>query len=347
MSTDVARAISEVTPTALRVRASHTRVLVVGAHADLARSSTLFIDGNGLPQSIVGFVVADNRGGLRLRNEAGDQVWSNIESLINSQAIDEVVEIEPCHGIQNLSYVCAIRGITFKTLLRSPLGNAGHYTTRSLGNGEYLLSFQTVPRAGLGLAIKRLVDIAGALVGLMVCALVAPLFAYRIQRETDGSVIFSQTRIGRNGRLFTLYKFRTMHVSAEERLHEVKAHNDMNGNIFKMRNDPRITKLGRFMRRYHIDELPQFWNVLRGEMSLVGTRPPLPREVAGYSAHHKRRLSMKPGLTGLWQLQGTERVKDFEEIVSLDCQYIDRWSLRQDCKIIAATLLKCWRGGGL
>lgn len=196
------------------------------------------------------------------------------------------------------------------------------------------------------LAVKRLMDIAGAVVGLIVCAIFYVLLARRIKRETHGSVIFRQTRVGRNGRLFTLYKFRTMDVNAEELHEELLEQNEMKGHLFKIRHDPRITPLGRTLRSLYIDELPQFWNVFKGEMSLVGTRPPTPSEVARYEPHHQRRLSMKPGVTGLWQLYGNDEVTDFEEVVELDCRYIDTWSILQDCRIIFRTVLRIARGGG-
>jgi lipopolysaccharide/colanic/teichoic acid biosynthesis glycosyltransferase len=137
-----------------------------------------------------------------------------------------------------------------------------------------------------------------------------------------------------------------MYVDAEERLKELLARNQMKGFIFKIKDDPRVTPTGSVLRRRHLDELPQFWNVLRGEMSLVGTRPPTTNELAQYLPHHRRRLSMKPGITGFWQLQGNGTVDDFESIVKLDCEYIDNWSLWLDCKVLAKTVLKVVRGGG-
>jgi lipopolysaccharide/colanic/teichoic acid biosynthesis glycosyltransferase len=137
-----------------------------------------------------------------------------------------------------------------------------------------------------------------------------------------------------------------MCADAEERLTELLDKNEMKGHIFKIRDDPRVTPFGRSLRRRHIDELPQFWNVLRGDMSLVGTRPPTPAEVFRYAPHHRRRLSMKPGITGLWQLQGNAAIPDFEEIVRLDCQYIDNWSLLSDLKILFKTLVHLIRGDG-
>ncbi|MGO9267900.1 MAG: sugar transferase [Candidatus Binataceae bacterium] len=329
-------------------RPSRTRVLVLGATREAAKHPGIFANGRNFGSDFVGFISNDDRGRLRFRSEQGEQACESLDTVLDNHAIDEVLQVEACVGVDSsdLSYICAVRGITLKTLMRSPLGAVGRYKTKRVGNGEYLLSFETVPAAGMGLAFKRLIDIAAAVVGLFFCAFAGLLFARRIRKETGGSALFTQMRVGRNGRLFKLYKFRTMHISAEERLAELAAHNEMKGHIFKMQDDPRVTPLGRFLRRHYLDELPQFWNVLRGEMSLVGTRPPIRQEVAKYSAHHQRRLSMKPGMTGLWQLSGGKKINDFEEIVRLDCQYIDTWSLWQDCRIIVGTLLKFCHGDG-
>jgi lipopolysaccharide/colanic/teichoic acid biosynthesis glycosyltransferase len=322
-------------------------VLLVGASREAAKHPGIFAGSRGSAHEVVGFISSDDRGRLKFRSENGEQACESLDKVLDNHAIDEVLQVDPCLGIDpNLFYICAVRGITLKTIMRSPLGAVGRYTTKRVGDGEYILSFETVPKPGVSIALKRLIDIIGALFGLMACGFAGLLFARRLRKETGGSALFTQMRAGRNGRLFRLYKFRTMHVTAEDRLKELAAHNEMKGHVFKMRNDPRVTPLGRFLRRHYLDELPQFWNVLRGEMSLVGTRPPLPVEVANYSAHHQRRLSMKPGMTGLWQLAGASKIDDFEEIVRLDCRYIDRWSLWSDCKIIANTILKFGRGDG-
>jgi lipopolysaccharide/colanic/teichoic acid biosynthesis glycosyltransferase len=171
-----------------------------------------------------------------------------------------------------------------------------------------------------------------------------PLIATAIKIDSPGPIFFRQQRIGENGRPFFLYKYRSMYINAETRKAELDHQNEMNGPVFKIENDPRITRVGRFLRRFSIDELPQFWNVLRGEMSLVGTRPPTPDEVEKYALHHYRRLSIKPGITGLWQVSGRNRINDFNEIVKLDVQYIDQWSLWLDCKIILKTF-KAIRSG--
>jgi len=156
--------------------------------------------------------------------------------------------------------------------------------------------------------------------------------------ESPGPVFFGQTRIGKNGRRFTFYKFRSMYQDAEQRKKELMAKNEVHGLMFKMENDPRITKVGRFIRKTSIDELPQFWNILKGDMSLVGTRPPTVDEFERYEAKHKCRLSMTPGLTGLWQVSGRSDIKDFDEVVQLDMQYIDNWSILKDIKILLLTV---------
>lgn len=200
-------------------------------------------------------------------------------------------------------------------------------------------------RNPIALAVKRIIDIVGALAGLMVGVAAYLVYNRRIRRESGGSVIFRQMRVGEGGRVFAMLKFRTMKTDAELALEKLHAHNEMNGPVFKIRLDPRIIPIGKWLRRYHVDELPQFWNVLVGEMSLVGPRPPTPAEVKRYSPHHLERLRVKPGLTGLWQLYGNT-VNDFEDIVKLDCRYIQYWSVWLDLKILVKTIPRILKGGG-
>lgn len=188
------------------------------------------------------------------------------------------------------------------------------------------------------LIIKRLMDIAGGLVGLGILLVMLPFVAIAIKLDSPGPVFFSQVRVGKGGREFNIHKFRSMFTDAEARKLELMQHNVHDGPMFKMTDDPRITRVGRFIRKYSIDETPQFWNVLVGDMSLVGTRPPTREEVAQYKDHHFRRISMKPGLTGLWQVSGRNKVTDFDEVVALDIRYIRTWSFTQDIKIILRTI---------
>ena len=193
---------------------------------------------------------------------------------------------------------------------------------------------------------KRILDIVGSLVGMILLGIVTIFVAPAIKLDSPGPVFFGQTRVGKNGRKFTFYKFRSMYQDAEQRKKELMKKNEVKGLMFKMNDDPRITKVGKFLRNTSIDELPQFWNVLRGDMSLVGTRPPTVDEFECYDAKHKCRLSMTPGLTGLWQISGRSNIKDFDEVVKLDMQYIDNWSILQDVKIIILTVWVVLTGKG-
>lgn len=172
------------------------------------------------------------------------------------------------------------------------------------------------------------------------------IFAPIIKHQSPGPIFFSQVRIGKNGRQFKIYKFRSMNVDAEEKKKELLAQNEMDGLMFKMEDDPRIFPVGKFMRKYSIDELPQFWNILKGEMSLVGTRPPTEDEFEQYEAHHRARLGIKPGLTGMWQVSGRSDIRDFEEVVKLDTQYISNWNLGLDIKILFKTIQVVLLGRG-
>lgn len=188
------------------------------------------------------------------------------------------------------------------------------------------------------MTIKRLVDIAGGLVGCVLTVVMTPFVALAIRIDSPGPVFFAQTRIGKNGRRFKIYKFRSMYIDAEERKKELEARNEMQGLMFKMDNDPRITRVGRFIRKTSIDELPQFFNIVKGDMSLVGTRPPTEDEFEQYNSHYRRRISMTPGLTGLWQASGRSEIVDFDEVVKLDLEYIDNWTLGLDFKILFRTI---------
>lgn len=196
------------------------------------------------------------------------------------------------------------------------------------------------------LLLKRLLDIGGALVGCVFLLLLTVIMGPLIKLESPGPIFFSQKRVGRNGRIFKMYKFRSMYADAEARKQELMEQNEMNGLMFKMENDPRITKIGRFMRKTSLDEFPQFVNILKSDMSLVGTRPPTLDEFAQYSPYHKKRLSFRPGLTGMWQVEGRSEITDFEEIVRLDVEYIDNWSFLLDVKILLKTFLAVFRGSG-
>ena len=191
------------------------------------------------------------------------------------------------------------------------------------------------PHPSTSSLIKRAVDICGALVGLLLLACIFVPIAIAIKLDSPGPVLYAQKRYGLNGRPFTLRKFRSMVPDAD--LLKSQVTNEAKGLIFKNQNDPRVTRVGQFLRRTSLDEFPQFWNVLVGDMSLVGTRPPTGDEVAQYEPHHWRRLAVKPGLTGEWQVNGRSAINDFEEIVQLDIRYQECWTWRYDLHIIAKT----------
>lgn len=202
----------------------------------------------------------------------------------------------------------------------------------------HVIAFKPNSRRLLPMLAKRGMDIAGSLIGLLVTGVLTLVLAPAIKLQSPGPVFFSQMRVGMNGRRFQMYKFRSMYVDAEQRKAELMDRNEMNGLMFKMKDDPRVTPIGRWIRRTGIDEFPQFFNVLRGDMSLVGTRPPTVDEYVQYENYHLKRLSIKPGITGLWQVSGRNQVKNFEDVVKLDFHYIDQWSLVLDIKIILQTV---------
>ncbi len=201
------------------------------------------------------------------------------------------------------------------------------------------LSYDTEPKVHPSVfsQSKRIIDIVGALVGLAITGAIALPIALAMQLDDPGAVFYSQIRCGVNGKPFRIWKFRSMIVNADRQQHLVQ--NQAQGHIFKNENDPRITRIGRFLRRTSLDEFPQFWNVLKGEMSLVGTRPPTVEEVARYEQHHFQRLMVKPGITGEWQVRGRSSVTDFEEIVRLDLDYQEKWSSIYDLSLIVRTIL--------
>jgi lipopolysaccharide/colanic/teichoic acid biosynthesis glycosyltransferase len=270
----------------------------------------------------------------------------DLPRLMQTHVIDEVVVVSSLEKppLERLSRWCAVRGVVMRILVEVPCPNIGIWDAEYMSAGAFMLSLSTGPQNAYHLASKRMVDVIGAAIGLLACGVALLCYGRSLRRETGASVLFRQQRVGWNGRRFTLYKFRTMRAEAEELRAALGGRNEMNGPIFKLRDDPRVTVTGRKLRRRHLDELPQFWNVLKGEMSLVGTRPPTCDETAVYSEHHQRRLSIKPGLTGLWQVHGNDAMNDFEEIVKLDCAYIDNWSLWLDAKIVAKTVSKVIRG---
>lgn len=208
-----------------------------------------------------------------------------------------------------------------------------------------LFVFSLGPRYGISLAMKRFFDVVFS--AFLLLLFMAPMAVIAVfVKTTPGPVFFIQKRVGLNGRRFLMAKFRTMYKDSEQRRAEYNLKNEMHGPVFKMKDDPRITPVGRFLRKYSLDELPQFWSVLLGDMSMVGPRPPIPTEVELYQGWQRRRLSMRPGITCIWQVTGRNKISDFNEWARLDLKYIDEWSLLLDLKILIKTIPAVFKGTG-
>jgi exopolysaccharide biosynthesis polyprenyl glycosylphosphotransferase len=270
----------------------------------------------------------------------------DISTIFHSETVDEVAVCVD-YGSAYLEPVVRLAASEGKTVRVpiDPLEGALAGASEEEFEGMVVRSLAHDGQRELGLAIKRLIDIGGALAALVMLSPLLLGVAGVVSLRDGRPILFRQTRIGLHGRPFTIYKFRTMVPDAEDRLDEVAHLNERTAVAFKAANDPRITRLGRTLRRSSIDELPQLWNVLFGSMSLVGPRPPLPGEVDLYDIWHRRRLSMKPGITGLWQVQARSD-PDFDRWVERDLSYIDRWSLWLDVQILALTIPAMLRGEG-
>ena len=265
----------------------------------------------------------------------------DIPNIIHNHVVDEVLFVVPRSWLNKIekiiSYVCEVEGIKVSVaidLFEHHLSKAKYSYLDTLP----LLTFDSTPDELIQLLIKRLFDFSSSILAIILLSPVFLITAIIIKVSSKGPIFFRQQRCSLSGRQFTLYKFRTMVVDAESKLEELLAYNEMQGPVFKMENDPRLTKAGKFLRKFSIDELPQFWNVFRGDMSLVGPRPPLPAEVDKYEPWQRRRLSMRPGITCLWQARGRNKINDFNEWMELDLEYIDNWSLWFDFKILLKTV---------
>jgi exopolysaccharide biosynthesis polyprenyl glycosylphosphotransferase len=274
--------------------------------------------------------------------EEGSQVLGRLSefgTLLQEQVLDVVVFAVPSDrlgAVQEAARLCEEQGITVQIFLDMLHGGPARLASGDV-DGLPMLAYTSVPTDELALAFKRLFDVVISAAALLVLAPVLAGVALAIRRESPGPVLFRQRRVGLNGREFDLFKFRSMHLDAEAQLAKLMALNEASGPVFKMRHDPRVTRIGRFIRKTSIDEFPQFWNVLRGEMSIVGPRPPIPSEVRQYKRWQRRRLSVRPGITCTWQISGRSDIS-FERWMELDLQYIDTWSLMGDLQIFAKTI---------
>lgn len=265
-----------------------------------------------------------------IRTASLDEAYINVESMDMLPEYNEIIEELEDMGITVNVNIPSLE----KIVTESKYNNLNCVIESDYPMAQFA---PTVISPGK-LSLKRFVDIIGGIVGTVLSFPIILIVAIPLKIESPGPLIFKQQRVGKNGRIFNIYKLRSMYQDAEQRKKALMEQNKMDGHMFKIDNDPRITKVGKFIRKTSIDELPQFWNVLKGDMSLVGTRPPTVDEFEKYESHHKRRLSMKPGITGKWQVSGRSDIQDFEEVVKLDCEYIDEWSPFLDIQILFKTV---------
>lgn len=294
-------------------------------------------------------IIDDNQVGKWYKGIPVVATYSNMYRYAKEQIVDEVFINVPYDTGASLAEVVNTfenMGATVHVSIEILNQFDDYYKSFNMMGSIPVVTFTNQQYNWKMLLVKRAMDIAGAIVGLAITAVVTVFLAPPLLIESPGPLFFAQKRVGKNGRFFKIYKFRSMYQDAEERKKELESQNEMKGLMFKMKDDPRITKVGKFIRKTSIDELPQFFNVLKGDMSLVGTRPPTVDEFRQYEAHQKRRLSAKPGITGLWQVSGRNNIKDFEDVVKLDVQYIDNWSIGLDIKIILKTIKVVFEKGG-
>jgi len=326
---------------------ARNRVLVVGTGPRARKITDMILSSPELETHIHGFLDYRRRGLWRYRDLPllGDP--ERLEEIASTMQLDAVVlAVEPDELARTGALFAAAErmGITVSFMPDLHRPQIGRAVPASL-NGTPTIAYRAVPENRITLTLKSLIDRIGAVVGIVLAAPIMLITALAIKLESCGPVFFTQTRSGINGRTFRLLKFRTMCMDAEGKRETLSSRNEMSGPVFKIRNDPRITRIGGLLRKYSIDEIPQFINVLRGEMSLVGPRPPLPSEVAKYKPWQRRKLSVKPGLTCIWQVNGRNQI-DFEDWMRLDLEYIDNWSLWLDTKILARTVPTVLKGSG-
>ncbi len=291
------------------------------------------------------------------KNRTGEQIdgipvvasAENAVEYLCQNWVDRVIEVceKEERAAEDILRDCEEMGITVHRALPESFDNGWKKRVENIG-GYTVITDSIEPAGPAEAALKRLADIVGGLAGCVITGILFLFAAPAIYINSPGPIFFSQTRIGKNGRKFKIYKFRSMYMDAEERKKELMKQNKVkDGMMFKMDNDPRIIKgIGNFIRKTSIDEFPQFFNVLKGDMSLVGTRPPTVDEWEKYEKHHRVRMAIKPGLTGMWQVSGRSSITDFEEVVALDLKYIREWSIGLDIRILLKTVKIVLTGSG-
>lgn len=317
------------------------KTLLVGTKADFV-NLTRFISKTNLSFAPIGYVKLEHEG---TPDESTDDYLGyvcdgDLEYLVRESVVDQVyIMKKPGNGdaVQRCIDICVDLGVVTRMVM--PLSRNDCSTHIGCIGTYPVVSYHLNSLNPAMLSLKRVVDIIGSCIGIIVSSPILLVSAIAIKLDSPGPVFFKQTRVGQNGRRFQIIKLRTMGVDAEARKQELLAYNEVCGGLmFKIKADPRITRVGSVLRKTSIDEIPQFFNVLSGKMSLVGTRPPTEDEVKQYESQHWRRLRIKPGITGLWQISGRSTINDFDEIVALDTQYIENWTIITDFRILLRTV---------
>lgn len=323
------------------------RAIVVGTGARAKRVADALLDHPELDIAPCGFLDADRNGLWRYRDIPLIGRLENLEQLVLGGQVDAVfVTTEP--GEQSVAPQLLDLARKMGVTIHVVPGNIGVSSVLEVArlNGFPTIVYRATPYRYTAMALKRGGDFVGALLLTLVTLPIMLAAALAVGLDSRGPVLFKQVRSGRSGRRFMLYKFRTMTCDAEKKKASLWNRNEMSGPVFKIKDDPRITAIGKFLRKYSIDELPQLFNVIAGDMSLVGPRPPLPSEVMGYEPWQRRKLSVRPGLTCLWQVNGRNAI-DFNDWMRLDLEYIDSWSPALDLKILARTIPTVLKGSGV
>jgi exopolysaccharide biosynthesis polyprenyl glycosylphosphotransferase len=325
-------------------------VIIVGTGTEALELASHLAGREDLGYRVVDVLEHRQDGAGNGHNNGTRAIVERVEALIEQRPIDEVFIALPLDGAQGLTEsliaICEQQGVTVRVVAQLASLQWARAVMDTV-EGQPVLTLRTGPSDSLGLVVKRCIDIAGAVVGLVVLAPFFLVVAVAIKLDSRGPVFFSQERVGLNRRRLRALKFRTMVVGAERMQAELEPLNEAHGPVFNIENDPRVTRIGKWLRRYSLDELPQLFNVLRGEMSLVGPRPLPVDEVRRFNdLAHRRRLSVKPGITCLWQISGRNQIADFKEWVRLDLEYIDNWSLWLDLKILLRTIPAGFAGTG-
>ena len=296
---------------------------------------------------VSGIIILDSAGEKKINNIPVVAINKNAVEILQNSIVDQVFidgnRKNPY--VKNIMAACSEMGITTHYNLGSNQQISGKSIVEEFA-GHMVLTTSIKFADTRQLLIKRLLDILGGILGILCTVVLTVILGPIIYIQSPGPIFFSQERVGKNGRRFRIYKFRSMYPDAEKRKKELMKKNKMQGLMFKMDNDPRVIPIGHFIRKTSLDEFPQFFNILKGDMSLVGTRPPTVDEYEKYERHHKVRLAAKPGLTGLWQVSGRSDIVNFEEVVALDKKYIEEWNIGLDLKILCQTVKVVITGKG-